>query len=128
MKTNDFGNILQYLRLREGLSQSQLAKIIHVSPATIGLYEQGRRQPRRDIEEAIADYFNVSLSFLRGIGTELDHAENEVILAYRSLSEEDKQKVKAFMSALKLADDNTVEEVAKSHDWSIITGGVKCGN
>lgn len=43
--SDTFGSILQYLRKRAGLSQAQLAKNLNVTPATIGLYEQNRRQP-----------------------------------------------------------------------------------
>lgn len=43
--SDTFGSILQYLGKRAGLSQAQLAKNLNVTPATIGLYEQNRRQP-----------------------------------------------------------------------------------
>lgn len=36
---------LKILRIKRGLSQAELAKAIKVSPSTIGLYEQGRREP-----------------------------------------------------------------------------------
>ena len=95
---NTFGNMLSYLRKRQGLSQSELAKKLHVSPATIGLYEQGRRQPRREIEEAIADYFNVSLTLLRGITTEIDREEDEIVQSYRKLNTADKETVKRLLA------------------------------
>jgi transcriptional regulator with XRE-family HTH domain len=61
-----FGSILTYLRKRAGLSQAQLAKYLNVTPATIGLYEQDRRKPSFEMQEKIADYFNVSLDVLHG--------------------------------------------------------------
>ena len=36
---------LKMLRIKSGLSQSELAKVINVSPSTISIYEQGRREP-----------------------------------------------------------------------------------
>ena len=33
------------LRKRAGLTQAELARHMHVSPSTIGMYEQGRRLP-----------------------------------------------------------------------------------
>lgn len=36
---------LKMLRIKSGLSQSELAKVINVSPSTISMYEQGRREP-----------------------------------------------------------------------------------
>lgn len=61
-----FKDMLKYYRERDGLSQSQLAKIIGVSSSTISMYEVGKREPDFETEEKIADYFNVSLSNLRG--------------------------------------------------------------
>jgi len=61
-----FKDMLKYYREREGLSQSQLAKVIGVSASTISMYEIGKREPDFETEEKIADYFNVSLSSLRG--------------------------------------------------------------
>lgn len=64
----EFKDMLKYLREREGLSQSQFAKIIGVSSSTVSMYEVGKRQPDFETEEKIADYFNVSLNVLRGKG------------------------------------------------------------
>ena len=61
-----YGSMLTYLRKRAGLTQAQLADALNVSPATIGLYEQDRRRPNFEMEEAIADFFNVDLNYLRG--------------------------------------------------------------
>lgn len=63
----NFGEILSKLRKSRNMSQADLAKYLGVSASTIGMYEQGRRQPDFEIEEAIADFFNVSLDELRGI-------------------------------------------------------------
>ena len=52
------------LRRAAGLSQSQLAKAAGVSPSTIGMYEQGRREPSIDTLVAMADALGVSLDLL----------------------------------------------------------------
>lgn len=62
-----FGNILKNLRLSKGIKQSDLAKIINVSTSTIGMYEQGRREPDFNILKKISIYFNVSIDSLIGI-------------------------------------------------------------
>lgn len=61
---------LSYYRQSNGLSQRELAKKIGVSASTIGMYESGQRFPKPEIEEALADIFNVSLNNLRGIDEE----------------------------------------------------------
>lgn len=52
------------LRKKGGMSQSQLAKELSVSPSTIGMYEQGRRIPALDTLISMARLFNVSLDYL----------------------------------------------------------------
>ena len=54
------------LRLAKGLTQSELAKELKLSPSSIGMYEQGRRKPSYPLLEKISDYFNVDMDFLMG--------------------------------------------------------------
>lgn len=61
-----FGQRLKSLRLERDLKQSELAKIIEVSPSTIGMYEQGRRYADLETLNKIADYFDVSVDYLIG--------------------------------------------------------------
>ena len=62
----DFKDMLVYLRKKNGMSQAELARKVSVAPTTIASYEQGKRHPSFEIEEAIADVFNVNLDTLRG--------------------------------------------------------------
>lgn len=66
MKTNNFGHLLAYYRKLHGLTQKELAEKIGVSDAAIGNYERGEREPSFATEEALADFFNVSILTLRG--------------------------------------------------------------
>ena len=52
------------LRRSIGMNQFQLAQKLHLSPSTIGMYEQGRRTPSIDILIQMAKIFNVSLDYL----------------------------------------------------------------
>lgn len=63
---SDFASMLKYLREREHLSQRELATRLGMSPSAIGMYESGKRQPRFEDEECIADFFNVDINTLRG--------------------------------------------------------------
>lgn len=63
---------IAYLRKKDGLSQSQLAAKLNVSPSTIGMYEQGRRIPDLNILIAMVKLFNVSLDYLV-LSTDSDH-------------------------------------------------------
>lgn len=61
-----FKDMLKYFRMREGLSQSELAEKLGMSPSTISMYEVGKREPDFESEEKIADFFNTDLNTLRG--------------------------------------------------------------
>lgn len=66
----EFKDMLKFYREERGLSQAALARAIGVSPSTISMYEVGKREPDFETEEMIADFFNVSISNLRGKSTE----------------------------------------------------------
>ena len=66
----EFKDMLKYFRMRENLSQSELAEKLGVSASTISMYEVGKREPDFETEEAIADFFNTDLNTLRGRDTE----------------------------------------------------------
>ncbi len=60
-----FKDKLKQLRIEQNLTQADVAKAINVSPATIGNYEQGTREPRNnEMWTKLADYFNVSIDEL----------------------------------------------------------------
>lgn len=61
-----FQNVLKSLRKSNGLTQDELAKALKVSRSTIGMYENGSREPDYETLESIADYFNVDIDYLLG--------------------------------------------------------------
>lgn len=66
----EFKDMLKYFRMREGLSQNELANKLGVSTSRISMYEAGKREPDFETEEKIADFFNTDLNTLRGRDTE----------------------------------------------------------
>lgn len=57
---------LRELRKGKGWTQQQLARALSISPSTIGMYEQGRREPDNATLLKIATLFNVSTDYLLG--------------------------------------------------------------
>lgn len=62
----NFSIMLRSFREREGLSQTDLAKLLGVSKQSISMYELGKREPDFVTEERIADILGVDLDTLRG--------------------------------------------------------------
>lgn len=91
---NTFKDMLRYLRTSRNLTQSELAKIIGVSPSAVGMYESGERQPNFEIEEKIADYFNVTLDTLRGKTSPVSPIE------FEKLTKVNQEKLLAYYQAL----------------------------
>lgn len=59
-----FGENLRNLRVKRGLSQEELAKLLHMGRSAISMYESGQREPKFEVLEAIADIFNVDMNTL----------------------------------------------------------------
>lgn len=55
---------ISQLRQNLGMNQQQLARALHLSPSTVGMYEQGRRTPNIEILIQMSKLFNVSLDYL----------------------------------------------------------------
>lgn len=62
----NFSQRLRELRIRDNLTQSELAEKVGLSKSAIAMYEQGRRDPSFESQEDLADYFNVDLDYLIG--------------------------------------------------------------
>lgn len=95
-----FSQRLKELRMARNLSQAQFAKQLGVSASAVSMYECGQREPSFEIEERIADFFNVDLDYLRGgsdttskiisgdahlllhIYKELDEVSQKMLLSY----------------------------------------------
>ena len=58
------GTRIAALRKQAGLTQAALAERLHISPAAVGMYEQGRREPPCDVLIALAGEFGVTVDYL----------------------------------------------------------------
>lgn len=60
------GSNIAELRKDKGLTQKDLADILHVSKSAVSHYEQGISIPTTQILISLADYFNVNVDYLLG--------------------------------------------------------------
>ncbi|MBU5318973.1 helix-turn-helix domain-containing protein [Lactobacillus johnsonii] len=59
-------NRIKELRLKNNISQVDLAKLFGVTRQAISLYEQGKRQLKDEDIIILAKYFEVSIPYLKG--------------------------------------------------------------
>jgi transcriptional regulator with XRE-family HTH domain len=87
-----YGERLKQLREARGLSQERLAEILNTTRSRIGNYERGIRQPDFEMQEAIADFFNVSLDYLFDRDKAMDEQKRRLLAYYEKLSNISKEK------------------------------------
>lgn len=72
LNSNSFGNRIKELRIKNGLSQTELADKTGVSEQAISFYENGKRHPKIETWHKIANALRTSVVYARGdIDTEL---------------------------------------------------------
>lgn len=96
---------LKQLRDREGITQAELSRKLKISPSTVGMWEQGRREPDCEMLKRIARFFKVTTDYL--LGNEIEHGENfsdeetKLIQDYRRLDEDGKTLARGVISRLR---------------------------
>lgn len=59
MTNKEVGEMIRTRRKARGMTQDELANAIGVTASAIGLFENGKRRPKDEVAEAIADVFNI---------------------------------------------------------------------
>lgn len=99
---------LKQLRLKNKLTQGELAEILGVKPTAISNYESERNEPSFDKLIILSKYFDVSCDYLLGItdsylpvgGEVLDRNIVEFFDLYKRLSPENVGELKKFTKYL----------------------------
>ena len=96
-----FSSVFKSLRLERGLTQDQISQALGITKQAVSHYERGTREPKQEMLEAIADYFNVDLNYLLGhtpVTTQiLSEDEYILITAYRQASPEIRTAAQAVL-------------------------------
>lgn len=90
----DFGNVLKTLRLKENMTQAQLAQKLGLTKSVISAYETGLRLPSYDVLIHIAKIYNVSTDYLLGL-------ENKQEIDLSGLSQEEIAALLNLIRAMK---------------------------
>ncbi len=62
----DFSNVIKYLRKKNNITQSELAKILDVGATTVSSWERGANFPTMDRVVQLANFFNVPIGTFFG--------------------------------------------------------------
>lgn len=76
-------NRIKELRQKNKLSQIELANKIKASNQAISAYENGSREPKEPTWQALANFFNVSVDYLKGYGYSKDYIYQQLDDAYK---------------------------------------------
>lgn len=90
----DFGNRLKTLRLRQEMTQLQLAQKLGLTKSVISAYETGLRLPSYDVLIHIARIFDVSTDYLLGV-------ERKQEIDFSGLSEEERNAILNLIKVMK---------------------------
>lgn len=100
-----FDKILKLLRSEKNMSQQELADALGISKSAINMYERGERQPKFEILEQIADYFNVDMDYLLGRTSKTTKVINPNTLAAHfdgdEYTAEELEKIREFAAFVK---------------------------
>jgi len=98
---------IKELREEKGISQQELANAVNISKSSISKYEKGDRTPELETFEAIADYFNVDMDYLKG----KSEIRRKYIFTDDDNLEVDKKKefAKTYISEIRFYKDNKIE-------------------
>lgn len=76
-------NRIKELRQENKFSQIELANKVHASNQAISAYESGTREPKEPMWQKLADFFNVSVDYLKGYGYSKDYIYKLLDDAYK---------------------------------------------
>lgn len=100
------GQRIKDLRKEKRITQTDLAKGVHVTQQTVTAWESGRAVPNANTLDALADYFNVSSDYLLGRTKEKNSdkqmSENQKLVAYSidpDISDEERQAIIEMVKA-----------------------------
>jgi transcriptional regulator with XRE-family HTH domain len=65
-------NRIKKLRKERGMTQAELARELDISASSIGMYEQGRREPDKEMFLRLSRYFGVPVEYLMDDSVQLD--------------------------------------------------------
>ena len=99
------GERLCYLRKDRGMTQQQLADVLHLTKHNISAYERDYNEAPDDVKIAIAKYFHVSVDYLLGLTNRPNQYESpgSRLPANKKLPEDVQHIIKTLIRLISMA-------------------------
>lgn len=65
-------NRIKELRLKQKKTQKDVANFLGITEQALSFYERGKREPKLEMWQKLADYFDVPIPYLQGLGVSRD--------------------------------------------------------
>lgn len=76
-------NRIKQLRKDKNMTLVELGEKVNLPKGTLSRYENGGREPKEITWQALADFFNVSVDYLKGYGYSKDYIYKQLDDAYK---------------------------------------------
>lgn len=125
------GDMIKLLRQKKKITQADFAKILNISPSTIGMWEQNRRSPDNETLKKISEFFNVSVDYLleryssanyNSFGERLKHERLDKNLSQKELADLlclDRTSISKYETGSQIPETPTLEKLASFFKVSI---------
>jgi transcriptional regulator with XRE-family HTH domain len=133
-------NRIAELRKSKKLTIQQVADGIGVSNGTISRYEQGTREPKLDTWQKLANFFNVSVSYITGVSDEpgkdtgrLQGIREDKGMSYQQVADaynQEADRLSVFDHKEPHIDAETVQAIEtgnyqpSQHEWKLLAWGL----
>ena len=108
-----YGEVIRSNRIRRGLSQPQLADLLHTSKNYVSNWEVGRTRPDMNMIPALCDALQITISQFFGIPgsiSELSFEEQQHMRSYVELNARDRLTVDNLTDSLLAMEDDELRE------------------
>lgn len=94
-----YSRLIKQKRKELGLTQKELARIVHTSQQAIARYETQKAEPSLEALQALSEALGAPLSYF--VDSDTSGTEYDYIILYRSLAANNKKQALEFMKLLK---------------------------
>lgn len=102
-------NRIKEIRNKEKLTLRELSQKIGIASNTLSQYETGKREPKLEMWQALAKYFNVPVPYLQGLGVSRSEAINDIVDKVIDENERD-----VYFSSFTGIEHNLQEKITRS--------------